>query len=216
MSIATLIIGESGSGKSASLQHMAPAETLLIQAVAKPLPFKSKAWVRFDKDTSKNGNVFVSDSTEFIIKLMQGTKRKIIVVDDYQYVMANEYMRRTNETGFTKFTEIAKHTWDVFKAASELAEDVRVYFLSHTQTDERGTVRIKTIGKMLDEKITIEGMFTIVLKTVVTDSDYLFSTKNNGADTVKSPISLFDSDRIPNDLLMVDKAICAYYEIKAA
>lgn len=213
MSIATLIIGESGSGKSASLHSMIPTETLLIQAVAKPLPFKSKAWVRFDKDTAKAGNVFVSDSTEFIIKLMQGTKRKIIVVDDYQYVMANEYMRRTNETGFTKFTEIAKHTWDVFKAASELPEDVRVYFLSHTQTDERGTVRIKTIGKMLDEKITIEGMFTIVLKTVVTDSEYLFSTKNNGADTVKSPIGMFDTERVPNDLLAVDAAIKNYYEI---
>lgn len=213
MSIATLIIGESGSGKSASLQHMAPTETLLIQAVSKPLPFKSKAWIRFDKDTAKTGNVFVSDSSDYIIKLMQGTKRKIIVVDDYQYVMANEYMRRTSETGFTKFTEIAKHTWDVFKAASELADDVRVYFLSHTQTDERGTVRIKTIGKMLDEKITIEGMFTIVLKTVVTDSDYLFSTKNNGADTVKSPIGMFDTERVPNDLLAVDTAIKNYYEI---
>ena len=213
MSIATLIIGESGSGKSASMQHMAPADTLLIQAIAKPLPFKSKAWVRFDKEAAPTGNVFVTDDTVTIVRLMQGTKRKIIVVDDYQYVMANEYMRRTNETGFTKFTEIAKHTWDVFKAASELPDDVRVYFLSHTQTDERGAVRIKTIGKMLDEKITIEGMFTIVLKTVVTDSDYQFSTKNNGADTVKSPIALFDSDRIPNDLSAVDNAIKTYYEI---
>lgn len=213
MSIAILIIGESGSGKSASMQHMAPADTLLIQSIAKPLPFKSKAWLRFDKEVSPTGNVFVTDDTAMIIKLMQGTKRKIIVVDDYQYVMANEYMRRTNETGFTKFTEIAKHTWDVFKAASELPDDVRVYFLSHTQTDERGAVRIKTIGKMLDEKITIEGMFTIVLKTIVTDSDYQFSTKNNGADTVKSPIALFDSDRIPNDLSAVDNAIKTYYEI---
>jgi len=213
MSIATLIIGESGSGKSASLQHMVPAETLLIQSIAKPLPFKSKEWVRFNKDEAKTGNVFVTDSSENIIKLMQGTKRKIIVVDDYQYVMANEYMRRTNETGYTKFTEIAKHTWDVFKAASDLPDDVRVYFLSHTQTDENGAVRIKTIGKMLDEKITIEGMFTIVLKTVVTDSDYLFSTKNNGADTVKSPIGMFDTERVPNDLLAVDTAIKNYYEI---
>lgn len=213
MSIATLIIGESGTGKSASMQHMAPAETLLIQVIAKPLPFKSKSWVRFDKESAPTGNVFVSDSSDRIIALMNGTKRKIIVVDDYQYVMANEYMRRTSETGFTKFTEIAKHTWDVFKAASELPEDVRVYFLSHTQTDERGTVRVKTIGKMLDEKITIEGMFTIVLKTVVTDSDYAFSTKNNGSDTVKSPIGMFDTDRVPNDLLAVDTAIKNYYEI---
>jgi predicted ATP-dependent serine protease len=213
MSIATLVLGESGSGKSTSLRNMDPAQTLLIQAISKPLPFKSKQWTRFDRETNKTGNVFVSDQTEDIAKLMQKTSRKVIVVDDYQYVMANEYMRRTSETGYTKFTEIAKHSWDIFKLASELPEDVRVYFLSHTQTDDQGAVRIKTIGKMLDEKITIEGMFTIVLKTVVTDTDYFFSTKNNGADTVKSPIGMFETERIANDLLAVDNAIKSYYEI---
>jgi hypothetical protein len=213
MSIATLIIGESGTGKSTSLRNMNPVETLLIQSIAKPLPFKSKQWTRFNPETNKTGNVFVSDDSTIIAALMRKTQRKIIVLDDYQYVMANEYMRRTSETGYTKFTEIAKHSWDVFKLASELPEDVRVYFLSHTQTDDTGSVRIKTIGKMLDEKITIEGMFTIVLKTVVTDTDYLFSTKNNGADTVKSPIGMFNHERIPNDLLEVDNAIKDYYEL---
>lgn len=213
MSIATLVIGESGSGKSSAMRNMNPAETLLIQAISKPLPFKSKNWTRFDREANKTGNVFVTDQTEEMAMLMRKTSRKVIVIDDYQYVMANEYMRRTSETGFTKFTEIAKHSWDIFKLASELPHDVRVYFLSHTQTDEHGAVRIKTIGKMLDEKITIEGMFTIVLKTIVTDTDHLFSTKNNGADTVKSPIGMFDSERIPNDLLVVDNAIKAYYEI---
>lgn len=213
MSIATLILGESGSGKSASLRHMKPVETLLIQSIQKPLPFKSKDWTRFNPETNKTGNVFVSDDSTVISALMRKTQRKIIILDDYQYVMANEYMRRTSETGYLKFTEIAKHSWDVFKLASELPEDVRVYILAHTQTDDTGSVRIKTIGKMLDEKITIEGMFTIVLKTVVTDSDYLFSTKNNGADTVKSPIGMFDHERVQNDLLEVDNAIKTYYEI---
>jgi hypothetical protein len=213
MSIATLVLGESGSGKSSSMRNMSAADTLLIQAIAKPLPFKSKEWTRFDRETNKTGNVFVSDSTEDIAKLIKKTSRKIVVIDDYQYVMANEYMRRTSETGYTKFTDIAKNSWEIFKLASELPSNVRVYFLSHTQTDDQGATRIKTIGKMLDEKITIEGMFTIVLKTVVTDQDFLFSTKNNGADTVKSPIGMFESERIPNDLLAVDNAIKAYYEI---
>lgn len=213
MSISTLIIGESGSGKTTSLRNMNPAETLLIQAIQKPLPFKSSAWKRFDKEKEKTGNVFVTDQSEDIIRLMTKTSRKVIVVDDYQYVMANEFMRRSSEVGFTKFTEIAKHTWDVFRAASELPDDVRVYFLSHTQTDDHGIVRLKTIGKMLDEKITIEGMFTIVLKTISTDTDYFFSTRNSGADTVKSPVGMFDSERIQNDLKEVDSTIKSYYEI---
>lgn len=213
MSIATLLLGESGSGKSASLRKLDPATTLLIQSVKKPLPFKAPGWGYFDKDTNKGGNIFVTDNSEQIIKLMQKTSRPVIVLDDFQYVLANEYMRRTAETGYAKFTDIAKHAWETFNAANDLPAGVRVYFLSHTTTDESGTTKIKTIGKMLDEKITVEGLFTIVLRTVVVDQQYVFSTRNNGADTVKSPMGLFDDERIPNDLNDVDAAICIYYDI---
>ncbi len=88
-----------------------------------------------------------------------------------------------------------------------------MYLLSHTQTNDQGDIKIKTIGKMLDEKITPEGLFTIVLRTIVTDKDYLFSTRNNGHDTVKTPIGLFDAERIPNDLAKVDEAIQEYYNL---
>lgn len=216
MSISTVILGESGTGKSASMRNLDPANTLLIQVVKKPLPFRSKGWSYFNPETNKTGNVFVSDDWQVIGALMRKTKRKVIVVDDFQYVLANEFMRRSDERGYDKFTEIAKHAWEVFNAANSLPDDVRVYLLSHTQTDDQGNTKIKTIGKMLDEKITPEGLFTIVLRTVVTDKDYFFSTKNNGHDTVKAPIGLFDSERIPNDLAAVDAAISSYYELTGA
>src|SRR5690606_24230089 len=150
------ILGESGTGKSASLRNLDPADTLLIQAVKKPLPFKSPDWRRFDKETCKTGNIFQTDHAGQIIGLMQKTKRKVIVLDDIQYVIANEIMRRTNDTWFNKLTEIGKNAWDIINAAAVLNDDVRVYILSHVETSESGHTKIKTIGKMLDEKIALE------------------------------------------------------------
>lgn len=215
MSISTVILGESGSGKSASLRNMNPAETLLIQVVKKPLPFRSKGWSYLSKD-NPTGNMIVSDDWVVIGAMMRKTKRKVIVVDDFQYVLANEFMRRSDERGYDKFTEIAKHAWELFNCANTLPDDVRVYLMSHTQTNDQGDIKLKTIGKMLDEKITPEGLFTIVLRTVVTDKDYFFSTRNNGHDTVKSPIGLFDSERVPNDLSVIDAQISSYYELTGA
>ena len=214
MSIATLILGKSGTGKSTSLRNLDPAETLLIQIIRKPLPFRSKCWTYWDKDNNPSGNVFVSESWDKIIRLMRGTKRKMIVIDDLQYLLANEFMRRTEEKGFDKFTDIAKHAWEVMSVASDLAPDVRVYLLSHIEENEStGAMKMKTIGKLLDEKITPEGLVTIVLRTVVDGGSYQFATRNNGLDTTKSPMGLFDSDRIENDLALVDAAIRDYYEI---
>lgn len=212
MSTAVMILGESGTGKTTALRHFSGDEALLIQVIKKPLPFKADGWSRFDKDNPK-GNIFVSDNWQDVIKLMTKTRRKVIVIDDFQYLMANEFMRRSDERGFDKFTDIGKHAWEIFNAANQLPDDVRVYLLSHTQKDEQGHVKFKTIGKMLDEKITVEGLFTIVLRTTVDGRDHYFSTHNNGQDTVKSPLGLFDDDRIPNDLAAVDKAICEYYGI---
>lgn len=210
MSKATMILGESGTGKSASLRNMIPAETLLIQSIKKPLPFRSKEWKYLCKE-EPTGNILVTDQSDSIIAAMTKTKRKIIVLDDFQYILANEYMRRSSETGFTKFTEIGRHAWDILNAAANLPDDVRVYILAHTETNDLGKVKAKTIGKMLDEKITIEGMVTIVLRTAVINGKYIFTTQNNGSDTVKSPIGLFETEHIDNDLKAVDDAIQAYY-----
>jgi hypothetical protein len=216
MSITTMILGESGSGKSASMRNLSAADTLLIQAVKKPLPFRSHEWVPFVKESAPSGNIFTTDHHDTIIKLMVKTRRKVIVLDDFQYILANEFMRRTDERGFDKFTEIGKHAWDIITAAAQLPDDVRVYILSHTETTDSGRVKIKTIGRMLDEKITLEGMVTICLRTILRDGQYFFSTRNNGSDTVKAPMGLFADDLIENDLAMVDAAISDYYSLAQA
>ncbi len=215
MSIATMIIGESGTGKSTSLRNLDPSNVLLIQVVKKPLPFRSKDWKPATQE-NPNGSIFVTDNSEKIVACMKRTAKDVIVIDDFQYVMANEFMRRVtdNETGnsaFAKYNEIARHAWDVLTAATSLADTKRVYLLSHTSTDEFGKTKIKTIGKLLDEKIVMEGLVTIVLRTAVINDQYLFRTRNNGNDTVKSPIDLFADETIHNDLAAVDQAICEFY-----
>ena len=218
MSIATMVLGQSGTGKSASMRNLNPADTLLIQAVKKPLPFRSAGWGYYNKDANPAGNIVVSDQAGYIVKSIQGTGRKVVVIDDFQYILANEFMRRVldKETGnaaFAKYNEIARSAWDILMAAGSAADDKRVYILGHTQEDDAGRIKAKTIGKLLDEKITIEGLLTIVLRTAVINEQYLFSTQNNGSDTVKSPMGLFEDPHIPNDLKAVDDAICSYYGI---
>ena len=218
MSITTMVLGESGTGKTTSLRNLDPAHTLLIQMVKKPLPFRSSEWKPVTKE---GGTVFVTDSSATICEAMKRTKKEVIVIDDFQYLLANEFMRRVTdvETGngaFAKYNEIARHAWDVLMAASSLSDHKRVYILSHTSTDDFGKTKIKTIGKLLDEKIVMEGLVTIVLKTVVQNGNYLFSTKNSGADTVKSPLGLFDDELIENDLAIVDASIFNYYGLQEA
>jgi hypothetical protein len=214
MSVSTIVLGASGTGKTTSLRNLSADSTLLIQAVKKPLPFRSN-W----KSVSDGGNIIVSDNTQQICAAMQKTKRKIIVIDDFQYTMSNEFMRRVTdkESGngsFAKYNEIAKSAWDILNMASALADDVRVYILSHTQTDDFGQTKIKTIGKLLDEKIVIEGLVSIVIRTEIFDGRNFMRTKNNGSDTVKTPIGMFEEERIDNDLAAIDKQICDYYNIQ--
>jgi hypothetical protein len=210
MSLGILILGESGTGKSASLRNLDPKNTLLIQAVKKPLPFKAANWRTLSP--GQPGNVFVSDQSATIINAMRKTPRPVIVIDDFQYILANEYMRRSEERGYDKFSDIGRHAWDVLSAANSLPGNQRVYILAHTEQTEHGKIKAKTIGKLLDEKITIEGLFSIVMRTVVQNGNYLFSTHNNGQDTVKTPMGMFADDLIDNDLAVVDAAILNYYD----
>lgn len=205
MGIPILILGESGTGKSASMRNLNAEDCLLIQALKKPLPFRSSAWKRF-----------VINSWENMIAGINRAKsmgKGVVIIDDFQYLMADEFMRRSGERGFDKFTEIGLHAYEVIKAAQNCDDDLRVYILSHVETNDIGKTKCKTIGKLLDEKITVEGMFTIVLRTHVENGRYQFSTQNNGSDTVKSAMGLFGSQYIDNDLASIDKQICEYYEI---
>lgn len=198
-----MILGESGTGKSASLRNFSQDEIGVINVCGKPLPFRNQI-----KDLK-------TDNYMAIEKALKASSKKAAVIDDCQYLMANEYMRQAKVTGYQKFTDIAQNFWMLVQVViRELPEDVIVYFLGHIERDQNGNEKFKTIGKMLDEKITVEGMFTVVLKTSIQDGRYLFSTRNSGNDTVKSPIGLFDESYIDNDLKAVDTAIREYYEIK--
>lgn len=212
MGIPVMVLGESGTGKTTSLRNVNPDESFLVQAVRKPLPFRNK-WKQLDQSTMQ-GHIIHSDNCAFISEVIDKASslgRNKVFIDDFQYIMANEFMRRSQETGFTKFTEIAKHVWELILSATNAAPEVNVYFLAHTETNESGKIKAKTIGKLLDEKITLEGLFTIVLRSVVDDGKYLFSTQNSGMDTVKSPMGMFETRLIENDLNTVDQTIRKYF-----
>ena len=212
MSYACLILGESGTGKTCSLRNLDPKNTLLIQPVRKPLPFRSTGWKEI-KQKGDGNNILVCSNPQAIINCMHASPFDVIVVDDWQYILASMYMAARNVKGFDKFTEIGGAGFDIAKAASELGENKRVYVLAHTTSDEFGSTRIKTLGKLLDDKIVVEGMFTTVLRTHVENGRYLFSTQNSGSDTVKSPMGMFSEQYIENDLAAIDRVICDYYGI---
>lgn len=203
MAIPVLILGQSGTGKSYSLKEFDENEVCLISVQKTLLPFRKKF-----------KEVVVTDKYAEIAKAMKATNKSVIVIDDCQYLMANEFMRRATEKGYDKFTEIAFNFWDlIVQEVNSLPADTIVYLLCHTSTDENGVEKMKTIGKLVDEKITPEGLFTIVLKTAVSDGNYAFVTQNNGKDTVKSPEGMFDTYAINNDLKYVDEKIRNYYEL---
>lgn len=212
MSYATLVLGESGTGKTCSLRNLDPKNTLLIQPVRKPLPFRSAGWKEI-KAKGDGNNILVCSNPQAIINCMHASPFDVIVVDDWQYILASMYMAARNVKGFDKFTEIGGAGFDIAKAASELGENKRVYVLAHTTSDEFGNTRIKTLGKLLGDKIVVEGMFTTVLRTHVENGRYLFSTQNSGSDTVKSPMGMFSEQYIENDLAAIDRVICDYYGI---
>jgi hypothetical protein len=202
------ILGRSGTGKSFSMRNMDKDSYMVINVQGKILPFKGAGKVTM---------INCDDSDDIVTYIKSYSKQfKIIIVDDFQYVMANEFMRRAMERGYDKFTEIARHAWDIANCVRSLPQDVIVYIMCHTDTDSEGLERLKTIGKLLDEKIVLEGMSTIVLKTNVSDGKYVFLTQNNGKDTTKSPAGMFPSYAIDNDLKYVDDKIRSYYEFEGA
>ena len=200
MGISIMVIGESGTGKSTSIRNLKNAG--IINVYGKPLPFRG------GMKTVK------TDNCDKVISLLNKAEADVIVIDDFQGLLVTQYMGRAMEKGFDKFTEMGLNYYKVIRAVESMPDEKRVYFMSHIERDETGREKAKTIGKLLNEKVTIEGLFTIVLKTVVMDSNYYFQTHNSGSDTVKSPMGMFEEELIPNDLAEVDKAVCDYYGIK--
>lgn len=201
MATIVMIYGQSGTGKSASLRNFDPADVGIINVSGKPMPFRKKL------------PYVTTDNYASIARVLDQAKAKSIVIDDATYLMVDEFMRTSKVIGYQKFTDMAKNFFDLIEEARGLADDRIVYFIGHSDTDANGNDKFKTIGKLLDEKVTLEGKFTIVLKTVVQDGKYLFQTHNSGQDTVKSPMGMFEEDYIENDLAAVDRTIREYYDI---
>lgn len=200
-----LVMGESGTGKSTSMRNCDPAATAVVNPVGKPLPFKNHfEMLNNETDAGK------------ICKYMKeqaAAGKKLIVVDDFQYILAVPYMNRIKETGWDKYNDFGSNYFEIINVCKELPDDVVVAYMTHLETLDNGLVTVKLIGKLLREKITIEGLFTVVLRTGVNEGKYYFYTQNSGKDTVKSPLGMFKSYAIDNDLNYVADKIRNFYEV---
>lgn len=212
----TLIIGESGTGKSSSIETLDPKETFVINVIDKPLPFRgaNTRYKRRDKDNA--GNYTSTDDYDKILKVIAFINKEMphvknVIIDDFQYIMANEFMRRAKERGYEKFTEIAQHAWTIISNAQLCRDDLYFFFLSHSESTQDGIVKAKTIGKMLDDKITVEGMFTVVFHSLINDGKYKFLTQNDSVHIAKSPRGMFDDKAIDNDLGKIKVEMSKYY-----
>ena len=201
MGIPVLVLGESGSGKSSSLRNFDIAEVGIINVAGKPLPFRKKL------------NSVTCDNYETIKSILCKNAINTYVIDDSQYLMAFELFNRARENGYGKFTDIALNFKGLIDTViHKTSADTIVYFLHHIETDnQNGRTKAKTIGKMLDDKLTVEGLFSIVLEAQVKDKKYLFATRNSGVNTVKTPMEMFATEYIDNDLKMVTQSIREYW-----
>ena len=201
MGLPVLILGESGSGKSYSIKNM-DADSVGIFAVEKGLlPFKNKGF-----KVAKNATY------SMIMNALKNPQLKRYVIDDSQYLMVNEFFDRAKDTGYQKYTDIGLHFRNLVHHINQnLPDDVIVYFLHHTEIDSNtGKTKAKTVGKMLDNYLTLEGCFNIVLQAVAEGKDHYFITQSDGSNTAKSPEEMF-AVKIANDLAYVDKTIREYY-----
>lgn len=204
MGIAVLVIGESGSGKTASLRNFQENDVSILNVASKPLPFKNK-----------NKLKMANKATYSMIKgAVSSGRTPSYVIDDAQYLMAFESFDKVNETGYAKFSVMAKNYEDMLRHIQEETDpNVIVYVLQHIDKDEDGKIKAKTLGKMLDQQLTVEGLFSIVLMAQTDGKRHYFVTQSDGTNPCKSPMGLFDDIEIDNDLKMVDDAIREYYEL---
>ncbi len=225
MAQGVLIIAESGSGKSTSIESLDPKETFIINVANKPLPFKGwkKKYTIWSKD-NPTGNMYdkaTPENIEACIKYINEKRPEIknIVVDDFQYMSSFEFFDKANEKGYEKFTQIGAHLARIARMPKDMREDLLIFFLTHAEeaTDMEGKrkFKAKTIGKMVDEKLTLEGLFSIVLfgkakKNKDGEIRYVFETQTNGENTCKSPRGMFPTLEVANDLQLVIKAIKDY------
>lgn len=222
------IVGESGTGKSTSLRNLNPEETFIISTTGKPLPFrgwkKKYAPIKVSAD-GISGNYFTSSKWDQIMKILQIVDKKMphikqVIVDDFQYVLSYEFVDRATEVGYTKFTELAQHAMEILRYAEKMRDDCKMIFLTHSENV--GDVMnpkyvIKTVGKLLAEKVTLEGLFTYIFFTRVSEGtdgrmEYKLLTNSDGTCVAKTSLGMFEEMEIDNDLNEIIKVIDEYNE----
>lgn len=208
MGIPVLLIGKSGSGKSTSLRNFASDELYLINVSKKPLPFKGA----FD-------STLKTDNYATIGTALDKSQKKSIAIDDAGYLITNQFMNGHSSAGagngvFALYNAIGDHFWNLVEHIKTLPDDKIVYVIMHEERNDFGDIKPKTIGKLLDEKVCLEGMFTIVLRCVNDKASHTFRTQSDGSDVCKSPIDMFETNEIENDLKIVDQTIRSYYGIE--
>lgn len=222
------IVGESGTGKSTSLRNLNPEETFIISTTGKPLPFRGykKKYIPFKiEGKTVTGNYYVSSKWDQILKILQIIDKmmphiKQVIVDDFQYVLSYEFVDRATEVGYTKFSELAQHAMEILRYAEKMRETCKMIFLTHSENV--GDIMnpkyvIKTVGKLLSEKVTLEGLFTYIFFTKVSEGDdgrmqYKLITNSDGTCVAKTSLGMFEELEIDNDLAEIIKVIDAYNE----
>ena len=200
-SVPVLLIGASGSGKSTSLRNFKGDEVAVVNVLGKPLPFKSDI---------KAGKC---DDYATILKAIANTPKKTIVIDDANYLITNEFMNKSSIKGYDKYNELASNFWNLINGIKNVEGGKTVYLIMHEDTDEFGNVKPKTIGKLLDDKCNIQGLFTICIRAMFDNGNYIFRLKTNGQDCVKTPFGMFENDSMENDLKAFDEVVREYYEL---
>ena len=200
-SVPVLLLGQSGSGKSTSMRNFTKDEIAVINVLGKPLPFKS------DIKAPK------IDDYATILNQIKMTKKKTIVIDDANYLITNEFMNKSSVKGFDKYNEMGNNFFNLINGIKNIEGGKTVYLIMHEDTDENGNIKPKTIGKLLDDKVNIQGMFTVCIRSMFDNGNYIFRLKTNGQDCVKTPFGMFENDTMENDLKEFDKVVREYYEL---
>lgn len=200
-SVPILLIGASGTGKSTSLRNFNKDEVAVVNVLGKPLPFKSDI------------NAPKCDDYKVILSSIAKTDRKTIIIDDANYLITNEFMSKSSVKGYDKYNDMANNFWNLINGIKNIEGGKTVYLIMHEDTDENGYVKPKTIGKLLDDKCNIQGLFTICIRSMFENGNYIFRLKTNGQDCVKTPFGMFEENEMENDLKEFNRVVREYYNL---
>lgn len=213
-----LVIGQPGTGKTAAIRTLEPAKTFLVNVLEKPLPFRIKKadYTKISK-SNPQGNMFASADWNELIRCIKNVSDNMpnienLIIDDWQYLMSSEYIRRHKERGFDKYTEIQVQAWSTIQACVQTRKNLNCFILTHSEVGPDGTHKIQTLGKMLDEKMKLDGLFIHILHARFIDGQYMLQTKMDGPYLARSPMEMWQDTYIPNDLKLVAETVKNYSE----